>query len=134
MAWVKWNSLIKIMKIFKTEIFWKPSKICTCSRVSQAEFYLYHSTKIAKARPGFDDRSEYPSVQVNSSSPCIVVVDIYRITRSTTSTFQKENIKFGKYTAFSFIFKVKGVSDLEVCMDHFVLPGRNCEKLKLWAC
>ena len=31
--------------------------------------YTYHSTKIAKARPGFDDRPEYPSVQINSSSP-----------------------------------------------------------------
>ena len=31
--------------------------------------YLYHSTKIAKARPGFDDWPEYPSVQINSSSP-----------------------------------------------------------------
>ena len=28
------------------------------------------STKIAKARPGFDDRPEHPSVQINSSSPC----------------------------------------------------------------
>ena len=27
------------------------------------------STKIAKARPGFDDRPMYPSVQLNSSSP-----------------------------------------------------------------
>ena len=31
---------------------------------------MYHSTKIAKARPGFDDRPEHPSVQINSSSPC----------------------------------------------------------------
>ena len=38
--------------------------------LSEAKFYLYHSTtKIAKARPGFDDRPEYPSVQMNSSSP-----------------------------------------------------------------
>ena len=44
-------------------------KICTCCRVSEAKFYLYHSTKIAKARPGFDDGPEYPSVQINSSSP-----------------------------------------------------------------
>ena len=30
---------------------------------------VYHSTKIAKARPGFDDSAEHPSVQINSSSP-----------------------------------------------------------------
>ena len=35
----------------------------------EAKFYLYHSTKIAKAGPGFDDRPEHPSVQINSSSP-----------------------------------------------------------------
>ena len=33
--------------------------------------YTYHSTKKAKARPGFDDWPEHPSVQINSSSPCI---------------------------------------------------------------
>ena len=47
----------------------KRPKICTCCRVIEAKFYLYHSTKIAKARPGFDDRPEHPSVQINSSSP-----------------------------------------------------------------
>ena len=31
--------------------------------------YMYHSTKIAKARPGFEDWPEHPSVQINSSSP-----------------------------------------------------------------
>ena len=36
---------------------------------SKAKFYLHHSTKIAKAGPGFDDRPEHPSVQINSSSP-----------------------------------------------------------------
>ena len=51
----------------------KRPKICTCCRVSEAKFYLYHSTKIAKARHGFDDRPEYPSVQINSSSPWIVL-------------------------------------------------------------
>ena len=30
---------------------------------------LYHNTKIARTRPGFDDRPEHPSVQINSSSP-----------------------------------------------------------------
>ena len=49
----------------------KRPKICTCSRVSEAKFYLYHTTKIAKARPGFDDRSEHPSVRINSSSPTV---------------------------------------------------------------
>ena len=46
-------------------------KIFTCLRVSKAKCYLYHSTKIAKARPGFDNWPEHPSVQINSSSPCI---------------------------------------------------------------
>ena len=32
-------------------------KICTCCRVSEAKFHLYHSTKIAKAGPGFEDWS-----------------------------------------------------------------------------
>ena len=45
-------------------------KICTGCRVREAKFYLYHSTEITKARPGFDDRPEYPSVQMNSCSPC----------------------------------------------------------------
>ena len=27
--------------------------------------------KIAKVGPGFDDRPEHPSVQINSSSPCL---------------------------------------------------------------
>ena len=49
----------------------KRPKIFTCSRVSEAKFYLYHSTKVDKARPGFDDLPEYPSVQINSSSPWI---------------------------------------------------------------
>ena len=49
----------------------KRPKICTCCRVSKAKFYLYHSNKIAKARPGFDNRPVHPSVQINSSSPWI---------------------------------------------------------------
>ena len=31
---------------------------------------LYHSTKIDKAGPGFDDQLEHPPVQINFSSPC----------------------------------------------------------------
>ena len=31
--------------------------------------YITVCNKIAKARPGFDDMPEYPSVQINSSSP-----------------------------------------------------------------
>ena len=31
--------------------------------------YMYHSTKIAKAKPEFDDQPEHPSFQINSSSP-----------------------------------------------------------------
>ena len=48
----------------------KRPKICTCRRVSETKIYLYHSTKIAKAGPEFDDPPEHPSVQINSSSPC----------------------------------------------------------------
>ena len=47
----------------------KKPEIWTCCRVSEDKFYLYHSNKIAKARPGFDDQPEHPSVQINSSSP-----------------------------------------------------------------
>ena len=53
------------------ELVQNPPKICTCCRVSKAKSYFYYSTKIAKARPEFDDRSEYPSVQINSSIPCL---------------------------------------------------------------
>jgi hypothetical protein len=51
----------------------KRPKICTCCRFGKAKFYLYHSFKIAKAGPGFDDRPEHPSVQINSSSPACIV-------------------------------------------------------------
>ena len=50
----------------------KRSKICTCCRVSEAENYVYHSRKIAKAGPGYDVQSEHPPVQINSSSPCSI--------------------------------------------------------------
>ena len=49
--------------MYKTYHAQKRPKICTCCRVSEAKFYLYHSTQIAKAKPGFDDRPEYPFVQ-----------------------------------------------------------------------
>ena len=39
-------------------------------KFAPAKYYLYHSAKIAKAGPGFDDWPEHPSVQMNSSSPC----------------------------------------------------------------
>ena len=38
----------------------KRPKICTCCRVSEAKIYLYHSSKIAKAGPGSDDRPDHP--------------------------------------------------------------------------
>ena len=48
----------------------KGLKFALVVELSKLNFtYTYHSTKIAKARPGFDDRPEYPSVQINSSSP-----------------------------------------------------------------
>ena len=49
----------------------KKPKICTCCRVSEAKIYLYHSSKIAKAGPGYDVWPEHPPVQINSSSPCL---------------------------------------------------------------
>ena len=40
---------------------------------SEAKFYLYHSTKIAKTGPGFYDLPEHPSIQISSSSPCLML-------------------------------------------------------------
>ena len=40
-----------------------------------AKFYLYNSTKIAKAGPGFDDRPVHPSFQINSSSPWLSMIE-----------------------------------------------------------
>ena len=57
----------------------KGSEICICCRDSEAKFYLYHSAKIAKARPGFDDWPEYPSVQINSSSPWLKDSEVFFI-------------------------------------------------------
>jgi hypothetical protein len=37
-------------------------KICICCRVSEAKFYLYHSSKIDKPGPGFDDQLEHPQL------------------------------------------------------------------------
>jgi hypothetical protein len=53
----------------------KRPKICTWGKVSEAKFYLYHSTKTAKAGPGFEDWPDHPSVQINSSSPWMVSFD-----------------------------------------------------------
>ena len=48
----------------------KGLKFATVVELVKLNFtYTYHSTKIVKARPGFEDRPEYPSVQENSSSP-----------------------------------------------------------------
>jgi hypothetical protein len=41
---------------------------CIWYRISKAKFYLYHNTEIVKAGPGFDDRPDHPSAQINSSS------------------------------------------------------------------
>ena len=43
----------------------KRSEIFICSRVSEAKFYLYHSTKIANARPPLEMSSEYNSVHMS---------------------------------------------------------------------
>ena len=47
----------------------KRPKISTCCRVSEAKIYLFHSTRIDKSGPGYDERLEHPPTQINSSSP-----------------------------------------------------------------
>ena len=48
----------------------KRLKICTIvvELLNEAKFYLYHSIKIAKAGPGFDDWPEHPPIQANCNS------------------------------------------------------------------
>ena len=60
-----------VQEVYKNTMHKKRLKICTCCRVTEAKFYLCHSSKMAKAGPGFDDRLERPPVQINSSSPCL---------------------------------------------------------------
>ena len=43
--------------------------------------YVYHSSKIAKAWPGSDDRPQHPSVQINSSSPWIIHINKTKIAK-----------------------------------------------------
>ena len=40
---------------------------------------LHHSTKIAKVWPGFDDLPEHPSVQIDSSGPCVSAYNAYKV-------------------------------------------------------
>ena len=47
----------------------KIPKICTGCRVSAAKIYLYHSTKIAKARPHSEEWQTDSSVQKQWSMP-----------------------------------------------------------------
>ena len=63
----------------------KRPKIC---RVSKAKIYLYHSSKIAKAGPGYGDRSKHPPVQINSNSPCKVPWEPYK--KASGPSFQKK--------------------------------------------
>ena len=42
--------------------------------LANLKFTYNHSTKIAKAGPGFDDQPEPPSVQINSSSPWLETI------------------------------------------------------------
>ena len=46
----------------------KGLKFAPVGRVSEAKFYSYYSSKVAKAGPGFDDQIEHPPVQIDSSS------------------------------------------------------------------
>ena len=43
--------LLSISRSIRNTMHKKRPTICTCCRVSEAKIYLYHSTKIAKARP-----------------------------------------------------------------------------------
>ena len=56
----------------------KRSEICICCRVSEAKFYLYHSTKIANARPPLEMSSEYNSVTytIDYKPPIISCVNL----------------------------------------------------------
>ena len=72
-------SSLKSYKNFQSPISKdKPQKkptICNCCRFSEDKLYLYHSTKIAKAGPGFDDWPKHPSVQIYSSNPCLIQLE-----------------------------------------------------------
>ena len=70
-------------------------KICTCCSVSEAKLYLYHSTRIAKARPGFDDWPEYPSIQINSSSPCPNLNSTYMNVEETIECYKERGEIYG---------------------------------------
>ena len=49
----------------------KPLKFVPLVELAKLNFTYITVLTWAKARPGFDDRPEYPSVQINSSSPCV---------------------------------------------------------------
>ena len=73
----------------------KRPKICTCCRVSAAEIYLYHSAKIAKARPHRVECPTDSSVQKQWFMDK-VIKNFHTSNWSTNPTFLKsiqENIK-----------------------------------------
>ena len=49
----------------------KGLKFAPVVELAKLNFAYNHSTKIAKARPGFNDPPGHPFVQINSSSPLI---------------------------------------------------------------
>ena len=51
----------------------KRPKILICCRVSEPKIYLYHSTKIDKAGPGYHVWLEHPPDQINFSFPCPIL-------------------------------------------------------------
>ena len=57
----------------------KGLKFAPVLKLAKLNTYLYHATKIAKARPGFEDQPEYPSVQINSSCPWCVTERITQV-------------------------------------------------------
>ena len=73
----------KIMKIFKTECTKKSPKICTGCRVSTTKIYLYHSTKIAKARPH----------RVVSYRPFCPEAVVHGLVQSTKCTFMDTTVQ-----------------------------------------
>ena len=49
----------------------KRLKFAPVVELAKLNFTYITVLKVAKAGPGFDDWPEHPSVQINSSSPCI---------------------------------------------------------------
>ena len=99
----------------------KRPKICTGCRVSAAKIYIYHSTKIAKARPHRVECPTDSSVQKQWSMHYVTKVvnaltDYFPISVSGNSNNGLESCHFivkrvhciggGKYVETSFLFQI----------------------------